>query len=69
MYGLWSVYKYFNNDDYDIWKEVFGKMGNARNPVAHGHEEFLSEEDKKIIDVYCKKINDQLTDDMISTGK
>lgn len=61
--------KYFNNDDYDTWKEVFGKMGNARNPVAHGHEEFLTEEDKKIIDVYCKKINDQLTDDMISTGK
>ncbi|MCR5587782.1 MAG: hypothetical protein K6F77_09675, partial [Lachnospiraceae bacterium] len=41
----------------------------ARNPIAHGHEEFISDDDKKIIDVYCKKINDLLTDININSIK
>ena len=59
--------KYFNDDDYEVWKDMFAQTGNARNPVAHGHEEFLTEDDKKIIDVYCKKINNQLTDANINS--
>lgn len=62
--GCWETLfkKYFNDDDFEVWKEMFEKCGMARNPVAHGSENLLSDDDKTIIGVYCKKINDQLSE-------
>ena len=48
--------KYFDNDLYDSWKDKFNKCSLARNPVAHGHEEYLTELDKNEVDIYCKQI-------------
>lgn len=58
--------KYFNNDSYETWREILEKCGRVRNPVAHGHEDFLTDEEKQLVDVYCKKINDQLCSEKIS---
>ena len=53
----WSIFsKYFNNDTYNNWENKFDKCAKARNPVAHGHEEYLSEADCNEIDIYCKQI-------------
>ena len=48
--------KYFNYDKYEVWGEKFNKCAKARNPIAHGHEEYLSSTDKSEIDIYCKQI-------------
>ena len=55
---IFSVY--FFNDTYDKWKEKFDKCVLARNPLAHGHEEYLSNSDKQNVDSYCKQIFDTL---------
>lgn len=52
--------KYFNDDLYSNWKYKFDKCSRARNPIAHGHEEYLSELDKNEVDTYCKQIFDVL---------
>lgn len=53
---------YFNNDLYDEWERKFGKCSRARNPIAHGHEEYLTDFDKQEVDIYCKQIFDILSD-------
>ena len=61
MKQFWQVFsEIFNNDRYDKWENKFDKCANARNPVAHGHEEYLSEADCKEIDIYCEQIFDIL---------
>lgn len=52
--------KYFNNDLYSNWNYKFDKCSKARNPIAHGHEEYLSQLDKNEVDTYCKQIFDVL---------
>lgn len=52
--------KYFNNDLYSNWGSKFDKCSRARNPIAHGHEEYLTDLDKNEIDTYCKQIFDVL---------
>lgn len=48
--------KYFGNAMYSEWENKFLKCGKARNPIAHGHEEYLSDLDKSEVDTYCKQI-------------
>ena len=53
----WQIFsRYFNNETYDKWEMKFDRCAKARNPVAHGHEEYLSESDVNEIDIYCKQI-------------
>lgn len=52
--------EYFNGDIYQNWELRLDKCSRARNPVAHGHEEYLSELDVQEIDVYCKQVSDVL---------
>jgi hypothetical protein len=48
--------KFFDNDAWDKWGYKFRLCAKARNPVAHGHEEFLSAEEKNCIETYCTSI-------------
>ncbi len=48
--------KYFDNKTYDKLENQFDKCSEARNPVAHGHEEYLTKLDQQEIDVSCKQI-------------
>ena len=48
--------KYFNNDNWEKWENQFRLCAKARNPVAHGHEEFLSVADKAHVNAYCDTI-------------
>jgi hypothetical protein len=58
--------RYFNNDLYSNWNYKFDKCSRARNPIAHGHEEYLSELDKNEVDTYCKQIFDVLAQNHIT---
>ena len=51
---------YFNNDLFREWDIKFRKCSRARNPIAHGHEEYLSDIDKQEVDTYCKLIFDTI---------
>ena len=53
--------KYFHNDKYSDWEMKFNKCARARNPVAHGHEEYLTDLEKHEIDIYCREIFDLLS--------
>ena len=55
--NAWSVFsKYFKDAELGAWREKFDKCGNARNPIAHGHEEYITDIEKREIDIYCKDI-------------
>lgn len=59
--NAWSVFsKYFKETEYSEWREKFDKCGKARNPVAHGHEEYITDIEKQEIDIYCKDILDSI---------
>lgn len=62
---IFSVY--FNNSPYMTWDDKFGKCGRARNPVAHGHEDYLSDIEKNEINIYCQQIFDAISKSGIST--
>ncbi len=53
--------KYFNNELFSALEYKFSKCSMARNPVAHGHEEYLTELDKREVDVFCKQFFDLLS--------
>lgn len=53
--------KYFDEDMYATWENKFSKCARARNPVAHGHEEYLTDMDKNEVDTYCRQIFDTLS--------
>lgn len=60
--NAWSVFsKYFKDTEYGEWREKFDKCGNARNPIAHGHEEYITDIDKQEIDIYCKDILESIS--------
>lgn len=48
--------KFFRNDDWNEWKYKLRLCASARNPIAHGHEEFLSPEEKASVEEYSKSI-------------
>lgn len=52
--------KYFNESDIKSWKDKFELCAKARNPVAHGHEEFLTSKERKDVELICKEICDSL---------
>ena len=53
----WTVFCiYFNNEMLSSWEPKFKLIGHARNPPAHGHEEYLTEEVKRDVDNYCSDI-------------
>lgn len=52
---------YFDNTKISEWQHKFDKCAKARNPIAHGHEDYISEYDKIEIDTYCKQIQQKLT--------
>lgn len=60
----WSGWfsKFFNNDSWDKWEDKLLSCAKARNPIAHGHPEFLSPERVSAVNTYCKMILDQLSD-------
>lgn len=51
---------YFDNDPLDKWEYRFTAITRARNPVAHGHEDYLTPIDQKEIDAYCDKISEAI---------
>lgn len=55
---LWNecFSQYFGGDQFSKWEILFSKCSMARNPLAHGHKEFLSVDDRNIIVGYCDKI-------------
>lgn len=54
--------EYFNNNLYSEWEAKLNKCARARNPIAHGHEEYLSELDKQEVDTYCNQMFDMFSD-------
>lgn len=52
--------KYFNNDKFSNWEYKFNKCIIARNPIAHGHEEYITDYDKKEVDIFCSEIFDTI---------
>lgn len=54
---------YFKDDLYMNWQPKLDKCVFARNPVAHGTDEkYLSDLEKKEVDIFCKQIFDMLSD-------
>ncbi|MBR1486435.1 MAG: hypothetical protein IJ597_04185, partial [Synergistaceae bacterium] len=61
IHSCWDIFsEYFNQEPYENWSLRFQKCYRARNPLAHAHEEYLSELDVREINVYCKQICDTL---------
>lgn len=53
----WMIFsKYFGNDRVGNWESKFKLIGSARNPVAHAHEELLTDTIKRDVDNYCSDI-------------
>lgn len=60
--NAWSIFsKYFKDAEFGEWREKFNKCGKARNPVAHGHEEYITDIEKREIDIYCKEILESIS--------
>ena len=54
--------KYFNNSNYTDYSHKFDKCADARNPIAHGHEdEALTDADKNEVSSYCCEFFDILS--------
>ena len=47
---------FFENDSWEKWEYKLRLCASARNPIAHGHEEFLSTEAKASVNEYCDTI-------------
>lgn len=57
----WLIFsKYFGMGKLADWKVKFKQCSDARNPIAHGHEEYITEIQKKEVDLYCKEIIDSI---------
>lgn len=48
--------QYFNWDSWEQWEHKLRLCASARNPMAHGHEEFLSAEARRSVNEYCDSI-------------
>lgn len=50
----------FNNQAFTSWRECFQRMNLSRNACAHGHTEYLSEEDIAKTNAFCQKLKEVL---------
>lgn len=50
----------FNNQAFAAWRECFQRMNLSRNACAHGHTEYLSEEDIAKTNAFCQKLREVL---------
>lgn len=59
---LWTecFAQYFDNAPFREWEPLFAHCGKARDPLAHGHRDFLSAADCSMAESYCKKILETL---------
>lgn len=48
--------EYFNNAKFGDYELKFQRCVRARNPIAHGHEDYLTLNDKNEVNIYCKEI-------------
>lgn len=48
--------QFFNHDAWGKWEHKLRLCASARNPMAHGHEEFLSTEAKASVNEHCDSI-------------
>ena len=48
--------QYFGGDPISKWESKFEDCARARNPLAHGHEDFLTESERAIVSSYCDLI-------------
>jgi hypothetical protein len=48
--------RYFNGDSVAQWKNKIDMCARARNAVAHGHEEYLTEMQTREVNLYCEEI-------------
>ena len=56
-----SIYsKFFNNDSWSSWESKLRLCARVRNPLAHGHEEYLTSEERINVNTYCEEILKQL---------
>ena len=53
-------FKHFNPANYDDWKIKFELCAKARDPFAHGHEEYLTDNQRIQVNTYCNEILDCL---------
>ena len=49
--------KYFDNETLDKWENKFNLCGQARNPIHHVHEEYLTDSQRILVIAYCNEIN------------
>ena len=50
----------FDNQSFTSWRECFQRMNLSRNACAHGHTEYLSEEDIAKTNAFCQKLKEVL---------
>lgn len=56
-WNLTNGFRYtFRNQEYAFWNPIFEHLNKVRNPPAHGHLEYLTEEDIKVANKYCEDI-------------
>ena len=60
--------KYFQDDLLSAWSAKFDKCSKARNPIAHGHEEYLTILDQNEVETYCKQIFEAISRADITTS-
>ena len=54
---FWDDYfkMYFRNRNYSEYEHKFKKCTDARNPIAHGHQDYLSDADINEVNSYCEE--------------
>lgn len=50
--------KYFEERKFDTFQNQFKMCARARNPLAHGHKEYLTKSEQEQVNVYCNEILD-----------
>lgn len=60
IHAYWNevFQKYFDNRNFDAFKNQFKMCARARDPLAHGHKEYLTKGEQEQVNVYCKEILD-----------
>ena len=53
--------KYFNNDSVGDWKPKLEFCAKIRDPLGHALSDFLSDENKNLLGIYCGQITESIT--------
>lgn len=48
--------QYFNNDSFSKWEPHFAMCARARDPLAHGHKDYLTQAERDITVGYCEML-------------